>query len=141
MKTGILASHCAKNLEFYSNYVSSSKSTAKKCHTFPSARKAATFETPEIPKQSYRYYAETTSSATPKSVIRDRRHDPMHRRRVRFLTTDGPEPCSNNSNPSLSENYKCEMTISANTKSISPPNKPKAKAEEKKWPTGFTTWF
>ena len=52
---------------------------------------------------------------------------------MRFLTTeDGPELRNNNLNPNLSENYTCEMTITGNTKSISPPNKPKTKAEEKK---------
>ena len=133
MKTGILASHAAKNLVYYSNYVPLSQSTTKKRHAFLSARKAATFETSEIQKQSYRCYSETTSSATTKSVIRDRPHAPTHRRRVRFLTAeDGPELRNNNSNPNLSENYTCEMTITGNTKSISPPNKPKTKAEQKK---------
>ena len=123
MKTGILASHSAKNLVYYSNYVPLSQSTTKKRHKFPS----------EIQKQSYRCYAETTSSVTTKSVTRDRPHAPTHRRRVRFLTTeDGPELRNNNLNPNLSENYTCEMTITGNTKSISPPNKPKTKAEEKK---------
>lgn len=130
MKTGILASHAAKNLVYYSNYVPLSQSTTKKRHAFLSARKAATFETSEIQKQSYRCYSETTSSATTKSVIRDRPHAPTHRRRVRFLTAeDGPELRNNNSNPNLSENYTCEMTITGNTKSISPPN---TKAEGKK---------
>lgn len=133
MKTGILASHSAKNLVYYSNYVPLSQSTTKKRHAFPSAKKSATFETSEIQKQSYRCYAETTSSVRTKSVIRDRPHAPTHRRRVRFLTTeDGPELRHNNLNPNLSENYTCEMTITGNIKSISPPNKPKTKAEEKK---------
>lgn len=132
MKTRILASHVAKNLVYYNNHVPLSQSTTKKRHAFPSARKAATFETSKIQKQSYWCYAETTSSAT-KSVIRDRPHAPTHRRRVRFITADdGPELCNNNSNPNLSESYTCEMTITGNTKSLSPPNKPKTKAEEKK---------
>ena len=133
IKTGILASHAAKNLVYYSNYVPLSQSTTKKRHAFPSARKAATLETSEVQKQSYRCYSETTSSAATKSVIRDRPHAPTHRKRVRFLTAeDGPELRNNNLNPNLSENYTCEMTITGNTKSISPPNKPKTKAEEKK---------
>ena len=133
IKTGILASHTAKNLVYYSNYVPLSQSTTKKRHAFPSAIKAATPETSEIQKQSYRCYSETTSSAATKSVLRDRPHAPTHRKRVRFLTAeDGPELRNNNLNPNLSENYTCEMTITGNTKSISPPNKPKTKAEEKK---------
>ena len=132
MKTGILVSHAAKNLVYYSNHVPLSQSKTKKRHAFPSAKKSATFETSEIQKQSYRCYAETTSSATTKSVIRARPHAPTHRKRVRFLTAeDGPELCNNNLNPNLSENYTSEMTIIGN-KSISPPNKPKTKAEEKK---------
>ena len=133
IKTGILASHAAKNLVYYSNYVPLSQSTTKKRHAFPSAIKAATPEISEIQKQSYRCYSETTSSAATKSVLRDRPHAPTHRKRVRFLTAeDGPELRNNNLNPNLSENYTCEMTITGNTKSISPPNKPKTKAEEKK---------
>ena len=133
MKTGILVSHAAKNQVYYSNHVPLSQSTTNKRHAFPSAKKSATFETSEIQKQSYRCYAETTSSATTKSVVRDRPHAPTHRKRVRFLTAeDGPELRNNNLNPNLSENYTCEMTITGNTKSISPPNKPKTKAEQKK---------
>lgn len=133
MKTGILASHSAKNLVYYGNYVPLSQSTTKKRHAFPSARKAATVETSKIQKQSYRCYVETTSSAATKSVIRDRPHAPTHRRRVRFLTTeDGPELRIYNSSPNLPENNTCEMRITGNPKSISPPNKPKTKAEEKK---------
>ena len=133
IKTGILASHAAKNLVYYSNYVPLSQSTTKKRHAFPSAIKAATPDTSEIQKQSYRCYSETTSSAATKSVLRDRPHAPTHRKRVWFLTAeDGPELRNNNLNPNLSENYTCEMTITGNTKSISPPNKPKTKAKEQK---------
>lgn len=141
METGILASHATKNLVYYSNHVPLSQSTTKKRHAFPSARKAATFEASKIQKQSYWCYAETTSSAT-KSVTRDRPHAPTHRRRVRFLTADdGPELCNNNSNPNLSENYTCEMTITGNTKSIRPPNKRKTKAEEKKGELDSQSFF
>ena len=95
-------------------------------------------ETSEVQKQSYRCYSETTSNAATKSVIRDRPHAPTHRKRVRFLTAeDGPELRNNNLNPNLSENYTCEMTITGNTKSISPPHKPKTKAKEQKGELDF----
>ena len=95
-------------------------------------------ETSEVQKQSYRCYSETTSNAATKSVIRDRPHAPTHRKRVRFLTAeDGPELRNNNLDPNLSENYTCEMTITGNTKSISPPHKPKTKAKEQKGELDF----